>query len=102
MVISYRFDHLGELSDLEGAISRHRDAVDLTSNASGHPNEPGVLDIFGNCFGARFDRLGELPSDLEDALSRGTVGLLTSPLVVPPTNLLVLAGSAAPFSSDSS
>ncbi|KAF8132500.1 hypothetical protein EV363DRAFT_1328599 [Boletus edulis] len=50
-----RFERLGELSDLEDAISTHKDA-------------PIGLNSLGNSFRARFDRLGEL-SDLEDAIS---------------------------------
>ncbi|KAF8425402.1 hypothetical protein L210DRAFT_988267 [Boletus edulis BED1] len=30
MTLSYRFDRLGELNDLEDAISKYRDAIDLT------------------------------------------------------------------------
>jgi tetratricopeptide (TPR) repeat protein len=62
-----RFERLGELSDLEDAISRFRDAVDLTPH--GHPDKPGRLNNLGNALLTRFERLGEL-SDLEDAISR--------------------------------
>jgi hypothetical protein len=57
---------LGELRDLEDAISRQRDAVDSTPN--GHPDKPGYLNNLGNSFKARFEHLGEL-SDLERAIS---------------------------------
>ncbi|KAF8127388.1 hypothetical protein EV363DRAFT_1344622 [Boletus edulis] len=50
-----RFKHLGELRDLEDAISTHRDA-------------PGFLNNLGLSFITRFLRLGEL-RDLEDAIS---------------------------------
>jgi hypothetical protein len=40
MPFSARFERLGELSDLEDAISRHRDAVDLTPH--GHPDKPSL------------------------------------------------------------
>jgi tetratricopeptide (TPR) repeat protein len=62
-----RFERLGELSDLEGGISRHRDAVDLTPH--GHPHKPTYLNNFGSVLISRFQRLGEL-SDLENAISR--------------------------------
>ncbi|KAG6372525.1 hypothetical protein JVT61DRAFT_7633 [Boletus reticuloceps] len=60
------FERLGELSDIEVAISTLKDAVDLTP--LGHPDKPGCLNNLGSSFGARFARLGEL-SDLEDAIS---------------------------------
>ena len=61
-----RFEHLGELSDLEDAISTLGDAVDLTPH--GHPDRPHRLHNLGNSFKARFERLGEL-SNLEQAIS---------------------------------
>ncbi|KAF8121052.1 hypothetical protein EV363DRAFT_1589148 [Boletus edulis] len=54
-----------ELSDLEDAISTHRDAVHLSD---GHPDKPSRLNNLGLSFRARFECLGE-PSDLEDAIS---------------------------------
>jgi tetratricopeptide (TPR) repeat protein len=66
VALSIRFDHLGELRDLEDAISRHRDALELTPH--GHPHRRGYLNNLGNSFKARFKRLGEA-SDLEDAIS---------------------------------
>ena len=68
------FECLGELSDLEGTISRHRVAVDLSPH--GHPNNPTCLNNLGGSFITCFQRLGEL-SDLEDAVSgcRGAVDL---------------------------
>ncbi|KAF8555036.1 TPR-like protein [Imleria badia] len=62
-----RFERLGELSDLEDAISRYRGAADLTPH--GHPDELGLLNNLSRAFLARFERLGEL-SDLEDAILR--------------------------------
>ena len=61
-----RFNCLGQLSDLEEAISTHRNAVELIPN--GHPHKPNHLQAFGLCFQARFERLGEL-SDIEEAIS---------------------------------
>ena len=87
MVLSYQFDHLGELGDLEEAILRHRDAVGLTPNS--HPDKLTGLIILGNSFKTRFERIGEL-SDLEEAISmyRDAVDLapmvtLTGPTILP-------------------
>ena len=68
-----RFQRLGELSDLENAISTLRDAVDRTPH--GHPDRPSRLSNLGCSFKARFNRLGQL-SDLERAIStlRDAVG----------------------------
>ena len=60
-----RFRRLGELSDLERAISTLRDAVDLTPH--GHLDKPTFLHNLGNFFDAHFKRLREL-SDLERAV----------------------------------
>jgi hypothetical protein len=94
-----RFERLGELSDLEEAILRHRDAVDLTPH--GHPDKPAHLNNLGNSFLTRFERLGEL-SDLEEAISKFRGMLLTSPLMVTLTNLLILTTLGNSFSLVSS
>ncbi|KAF8129527.1 CHAT domain-containing protein [Boletus edulis] len=62
----WRFNRLGELSDLEDAISTLRDASVLTPD--GHPDKLGHLNTIGHSFITRFQRLGEL-RDLEDAIS---------------------------------
>ena len=67
MVLRYRFEHLGELSDIEDTISKHMDAVDLTPD--GHPKKPARLNSPGICFKVQFERLGDL-SDLQDAISK--------------------------------
>jgi CHAT domain-containing protein len=61
-----RFNRLGDLSDLENAISNNAKAVDLTDD--GHPIKPGRLLNLGNAQLTRFNRLGDL-SDLENAIS---------------------------------
>ncbi|KAF8419631.1 hypothetical protein L210DRAFT_3369588, partial [Boletus edulis BED1] len=61
-----RFDRLGELRDLEGAISSYGNAIDLTPH--GHPDKPSHFINFGDSFLTRFNRLGEL-RDLEHAIS---------------------------------
>ncbi|KAF8436638.1 CHAT domain-containing protein [Boletus edulis BED1] len=79
VALLWRFERLGELRDLEDAISTYRDAVHLTPD--GHPDKPGRLNNLGHSFiarfempfrhtgmPARFERLGEL-RDLEDAIS---------------------------------
>ncbi|KAF8552255.1 hypothetical protein OG21DRAFT_1416447 [Imleria badia] len=60
--LSTRFQRLGELNDVEDAISTLREAVDL-----GHPDKPRPLNTLGYSFKARFERFGEL-SDLEHAI----------------------------------
>ena len=62
-----RFERLGQLNDLEDAISRQRDAVNLAPNY--HPEKPGYLNNLGNSFRVSFKRLRR-PNDLEDAISR--------------------------------
>ena len=62
-----RFEHFGQLNDLEDAILRLRKAVDLTPD--GHPDNPSRLNNLGNSFLTRFERLGQL-NDLEDGISR--------------------------------
>jgi hypothetical protein len=42
---SLRYDRFGELSDLERAISKLRDAADLTPH--GHPHKPTSFNILG-------------------------------------------------------
>ena len=61
-----RFERLGEVSDLDDAISRLSDAVDLTPH--GHSRKPVRLNNLGDSLRTRFKRLGEL-SDLEHAVS---------------------------------
>ncbi|KAF8548856.1 hypothetical protein OG21DRAFT_667971 [Imleria badia] len=64
-----RFERLGELSDLEDAISMQWDAVNLTPHD--HPAAPGKfewLSNLGSSFNFRFKRLGEL-NDLQNAIS---------------------------------
>ncbi|KAH0828797.1 hypothetical protein J3R83DRAFT_3243 [Lanmaoa asiatica] len=58
---------LAEPNDLEQAISRHREAVDLIPHH--HPNKPRCLNNLGTTLVARFRYIGEL-SDLEQAMLR--------------------------------
>jgi len=50
--------HLGELGDLEQAISRLREATDLIPD--GHPDKLGLLKSLGNSFVIRLERIGGL------------------------------------------
>ncbi|KAI9574339.1 hypothetical protein HD554DRAFT_2006816, partial [Boletus coccyginus] len=43
-----RFQRVGELSDLEDAISRQRDAVELIPH--GHPHKPDLINNLGSSF----------------------------------------------------
>ncbi|KAF8121598.1 hypothetical protein EV363DRAFT_1457371 [Boletus edulis] len=61
-----RFKRIGELSDLEHAISMLTDA--LARFPRGHRHKPILLNNLGCCFHARFRRLGE-PSDLKKSIS---------------------------------
>jgi len=60
-----RFEHLGELADLEHAIFNQHMAVKLTDD--GHPDKPKYLNNLGISQETRFGRLGEL-ADLENAI----------------------------------
>ncbi|THU90058.1 TPR-like protein, partial [Dendrothele bispora CBS 962.96] len=60
-----RFEHLGELGDIENAILVHQQTVDLTPDV--HAYKAGLLNNLGNAFSYRFRRLGEL-RDIENAI----------------------------------
>ncbi|KAF8549931.1 hypothetical protein OG21DRAFT_1552455, partial [Imleria badia] len=60
-----RFERIRELSDLEHAISRQRDAVGLTPHA--HPDRPHLFNNLGNTFLTRFQCIGN-PSNLEQVI----------------------------------
>ena len=56
LLIDHRFERLGELGDLENAISSHRDAADLTPRGHAYADGPGrltakpkMLDRFRPC-----------------------------------------------------
>ena len=61
-----RFNRLGDLSDLENAISNLEKAVQLTDDK--HPRKPAFLSNLGSAQQTCFERLGDL-SDLENAIS---------------------------------
>ena len=70
-----RFLCLGNLSDLENAISNKEKAVALT--VDGQQKKPGYLSNLGTAFHTRFQHLGNL-LDLENAISNTekAVGLM--------------------------
>jgi hypothetical protein len=60
-----RFEHTGNLSDLENAISNLQQAVQLTGDK--HPNQ-AILSDLGSILGTRFKHRGDL-ADLKNAIS---------------------------------
>ena len=60
-----RFEHLGELNDLDQAILKYREAIQFT--VDGHPDRPGQLSNLADSFRTRFEHLSEL-NDLELAI----------------------------------
>jgi hypothetical protein len=62
----HRFEHLGDLSDLNMSVSVAEDAVRLTPDD--HPDKPSLLDNLGNSLLCRFEHLGDL-SDLNTSAS---------------------------------
>ena len=98
LAIPTRFECHGELSDLEAAISRYRDAVDLIPH--GHPDKPGLLTNLSSSFKTRFERHGEM-SDLEHAISmlREADGLTPHCHPIKPTFLISLGDSSFTLSS---
>jgi hypothetical protein len=56
------FQHLGDLSDLENAISNMERAVSLTDDS--HPNKPMFLSNLGVTQRNRFEHLGEMTNFL--------------------------------------
>ncbi|KIM78354.1 hypothetical protein PILCRDRAFT_794197 [Piloderma croceum F 1598] len=61
-----RFNRLGDVSDLENAITNTQNAVELTDES--HPDKPWYLSNHSICQLRHFERLGHL-SDLENAIS---------------------------------
>ncbi|KAN0086141.1 CHAT domain containing protein [Tylopilus felleus] len=76
----HRFNHLGELADLEDAILRARDAIDLYSHKLDY------LSNLGSFLQARFKRLGQL-TDLEDAISNHRDAVDLTPHGHPPKSV---------------
>ncbi|KIM20447.1 hypothetical protein M408DRAFT_307726 [Serendipita vermifera MAFF 305830] len=64
--VQLRFERLGDVIDLENAISLLQAAVDLTPD--GHPDKPSRLNNLGVAVQTRFERLGDV-IDLENAIS---------------------------------
>jgi hypothetical protein len=61
----YRFERLGDLSDINKSVLMKEDAVQLTPD--GHPDKPSRLNNLGNSLAHRFERLGDL-SDINKSV----------------------------------
>ncbi|KAG9098706.1 hypothetical protein FRC06_006057 [Ceratobasidium sp. 370] len=60
-----RYQHLGELADIDAAIECHNRANQFTSND--HPDKPTHLTSLGSSYELRYTRLGNIP-DLDTAI----------------------------------
>jgi tetratricopeptide (TPR) repeat protein len=74
--LQVRFDHFGDLIDLDAAIARQREAVNLTPNS--HSQKPGRLSNLGLCLKTRFNRLGN-PIDIDDSIARHKEAIKLTP-----------------------
>ncbi|KAF8960972.1 CHAT domain-containing protein [Flammula alnicola] len=63
---SRRFEHTGNLHDIDRAISHHQSAIESTS--SGHANLPTCFSNLGNSYLCRFEHTGDL-QDIDRAIS---------------------------------
>jgi hypothetical protein len=61
-----RFQHSGNLVDIDKAISAHNQAVHLTPD--GHAEKPGFLNNLANSFGCCFEHSRDLV-DIDKAIS---------------------------------
>ena len=61
-----RFERLGDMADLNRAITTQQKVVRLTSDD--HPDKPAGLINLGNSFRCRFERLGDI-ADLDEAIT---------------------------------
>jgi CHAT domain-containing protein/tetratricopeptide (TPR) repeat protein len=64
--LAKRYEHLGELTDIEDAIGNLQNAVQMTKD--GHPTKPVYLSCLGHTQRQRFERLGCL-TDIRDSVS---------------------------------
>lgn len=87
-----------ELSDLEDAISRHKDATDLTSDD--HPEHSAYLENLGTSLRTRFERLGQFMTLRTQFRTRRR--LLGSLLVITLASLPASTASELPYGSVSS
>ena len=71
-----RFERLGDIADLDEAITAQRQAVCLTPD--GHPDKSLFLQNLGNCCLCRFQRLDDL-SDLGEAMTAQQQALRLTP-----------------------
>ncbi|KAG8857702.1 hypothetical protein FRB91_011017 [Serendipita sp. 411] len=87
-----RFQHLGNINDIDEAVSHLQTAVILTPD--GHPDMPSRLYNLGTSFLARFQRLGNL-DDIDNAILRLRAAVSLTPDVHPekPSQLTNLGSS---------
>ena len=71
-----RFERLGEMGDIEKAISNLEDAVQLTPD--GHAEKPGRLSNLGSSYLRRFERSGDL-EDIDRAISHHQKAVESTP-----------------------
>ena len=71
-----RFEHTGDLQDIDHAISLHRSAVESTP--SGHTDLPSQLNNLGVSYACRFQCTGNL-HDIDDAISHQQSAVESTP-----------------------
>ncbi|KAK3341902.1 CHAT domain-containing protein [Lasiosphaeria hispida] len=64
--LARRYEKYGALADLENAISRYREAVQLSMTLCDRTNRPSCLSNLGNLLAKRYERTGN-PADFDDA-----------------------------------
>ncbi len=88
--LQYRYERLGEISDLEEAISYHKESLAL--RPVGHPDRPTSLNNLASALQSRCDRLGGV-ADLDEAILYHTEALKLYP-PTHPERLLTLSNLA--------
>jgi hypothetical protein len=71
-----RFERLGNMEDIDGAIGQQQAAVHLTPD--GHPNKPKYLNNLGNSLFTRFGRLGKM-EDMDGAIAQQQAAVHLTP-----------------------
>ncbi|CAG8320463.1 unnamed protein product [Penicillium salamii] len=77
IIMSSRYERIGNIDDLEAAISRVQDAIQATP--LDHPNRAGCLNNLSHHLSSRYERTGNL-NDLEAAISRAQDAVKATPL----------------------
>jgi hypothetical protein len=73
---AHRFEHSGDLMDIDKAISYHEHAVHLTPD--GHADKPGRLNNLGNSFLCQFQHSQDL-MDVDKAISHHEHAVCVTP-----------------------